>query len=216
MNTYTESIYHDLRREGYGARYALRLARLDAEADRAGVPRFPWGEFDVTLDGREYAVTVEPDPEPWRFGDDDVTGRLVERRDRWSTGYPDPVTPPAIALDERRAYEPGGCYDPTEHLAGKRRQGMARHAAWLAVRADLIAEAAPHVAEADYGEPRCCTVYVERDGAGFSVCGVEATGPLARVWIFDVIRENAAEVEYQIAERERAERGRRMALTAHG
>lgn len=187
--------YRRLRRR-FPARVALALARYDLAAERAGLSRWP-GDDIVTIDGREYAVTLEPDPGYWRYGDDDVTGRLIERRRSEWTGHPEPVEAPAVALDERRAYEPGPSYDPDEHLAALRRDGWAKGPSVVERRRELLADAAPHVAEADYGEPRCWIVTVERDGESASLGGVELVGDGEgdRSYVWEVVQDLAAEID---------------------
>lgn len=198
--TYTTTIYRELRRRGEGARFALRVARIDAAASAAGIDRFPqYTDGDpVTIDGREYRLTVEPDQDGWWFGEDDVTGRVIERGREWYTGHPSPVEPPAIALDEHYAYQPADYYDPAEQLAWRRRT-MSRHAAWLAARDDLLREAAPHVRERDYGESRCWGVTLTDDtGDSESLWGVELGDDFYdRCYVYDVVSDLAAELEYR-------------------
>lgn len=217
--TYTTTVYRELRRRGEGARFALRVARSDAAAAAAGIDRFPQCTDDgaVTIDGREYRLTVEPDPDGWRFGDDDVTGRVIEREREWYTGHPCPVEPPAIALDERYAYEPGGYYDPAEQLAWRRRT-MSRHAAWLAVRDDLLREAAPHVRERDYGESRNWIITLT-DEAGDSecLCGVDLGDDVYdRQYVYEVACDLAAELEYRRIEAAMRVGEALSAATCHG
>lgn len=199
--TYTTTIYDDLRRRGWRALDALRVARADAAAAAAGIDRFPQCTDDeaVTIDGREYRLTVEPDPDGWQYGDDDVTGRVVERERHWYTDHPEPLAPGSVALDERYAYDPGPTFDPAEHLAWKRRQGMARHAAWLAVRADLLREAEPYVRERDYGEPRNWIVTLtDETGEGDTLVGVDLGDPtFDRVNVYDIAADLASELEYR-------------------
>lgn len=200
--TYTTRVYDDLRRLGWTARDALRVARYDHLAEVAGVDGFPCYAVPepVVIDGREYRLTVEPEPEGWRYGDDDVTGRIVERARRRYTGWPAAIFDGRmVALDEHRAYEPGGCYDHAEHLAWKRRQGMARHAAWLAVRADLLREAEPYVRELDYGEPRNWIVTLtDADGRSESLCGVGlGYDAFDRGTVYGVAQDLASELVYE-------------------
>lgn len=218
--TYTTTIYRELRRRGEGARFALRVARSDAAAAAAGIDRFPQCTDDeaVTIDGREYRLTVEPDPDGWRFGDDDVTGRVVERERHWYTDHPEPLAPGSVALDDRLAYEPGPAYDPAEHLAWKRRQGMSRHAAWLAVRADLLREAAPHVRERDYGESRNWIITLsDETGDSESLCGVDLGDDVYdRCNVYDVVSDLAVELEYRRIEAAMRVGERLAAATCHG
>lgn len=219
--TYTSCVYDDLRRQGWRAVDALRVARSDAAAAAAGIDRFPGcGTGDpVTIDGREYRLTVEPDPEGWQYGDDDVTGRIVERARDWYTDHPAPIFDPRmVALDDRRLYETGPAYDPAETLAWKRRQGMARHVAWLAVRADLLREAEPYVREADYGETRNWIVTLtDADGRSESLCGVElGSDAFDRVHVYDVATDLASELEYRGIVAAMTVGERLAAATCHG
>lgn len=199
--TYTTTVYRELRRRGKGARHALRVARADAAAAAAGIDRFPqYGDADpVTIDGREYRLTVEPDPEPWQYGDDDVTGRVVERARNWYDDHPAPIEPGMVALDDRYAYDPGPAYDAASALAWRRRQGMARHAAWLAVRADLLREAGHYVRERDYGEPRNWAITLtDETGDSESLYGVAlGDDSYDRQYVYAVATDLAAELEYR-------------------
>lgn len=201
MTTHTTAIYDDLRKRGWRALDALRVARSDAKAAAAGIGRYPqYTDGDpVTIDGREYRLTVEPDPDGWQYGDDDVTGRVVERARSWYDDHPAPLEPGMVALDDRYAYDPGPAHDATEHLAWRRRQGMARHTAWLAVRADLLREAEPYVRERDYGEPRCWIITLaDETGECDNLCGVDLTGDVYdRQYVYDVASDLAAELEYR-------------------
>lgn len=218
--TYTTTIYDDLRRRGWTAGDALRVARADAAAGAAGIDRFPqyMQSEAVTIDGRRYLLTVEPDPDGWQYGDDDVTGRVLERARSWYDDHAAPLEPGMVALDDRYAYDPGPAYDAAEHLAWSRRQGMARHTAWLAVRADLLREAEPYVRERDYGEPRNWIVTLtDETGEGESLCGVDLGDPAYdRSYAFEVATDLASELEYRRVV-DRMEAGAKLAAaTCHG
>lgn len=199
--THTTTTYQELRRRGWRALDALRVARADAAAGEAGIDRFPQyttGE-PVTIDGRDYRLTVESDPDPWGYGDDDVTGRIVERARHWYTDHPAPLEPGMVALNDRYAYDPGPAYDHDSALAWRRRQGMSRHAAWLAVRADLLREAEPYVRERDYGESRNWVIILaDETGDRETLCGVDLGSDIFdRSYVHEVASDLAAELEYR-------------------
>lgn len=204
------------------------VARRDALAEAAGLSRGQdWADDEpVTIDGRAYRLTIEPDPDGWRYGDDDVTGRIVERdRDDW-TGHPRPVDPPMIALGGALAYDPGPAYDPASHLSVLRRSGMARGPAHERRRTDLLREAEPYLREWTanrYGpggdeRNRVLTLTDPDTGESASLCGMDGLSDdlFGRSWLYDVLTELAGEIEHRrLLAAERA-RDLAYAATAHG
>lgn len=223
--TYDQRTYTELRRRGEGALFALRIARTDALAEAAGLSRGQdWADGEpVTIGGREYRLTIEPDPDGWRWGDDDVTGRIIERPTDWATGYPLPIDACQVALSERLAYEwpeAGG-----ESYGGHGPRGMARGPAHVWLRAALSREAAPYLAEWEanhYGpggdDRNHVVTLAAEDGTTESLCGVDGLGDdiYGRGYLYDVLTGLAAEIEHRrLLAAERA-RDLTYAATAHG
>jgi hypothetical protein len=187
----TAELYKHFRRQGIPAKYAIGAAKH--EQDKRALPVDPYGGEFETDDGFTVRVEVEPD---WCHIDDvagDCFGTIHD------VCYASEVRNAGVWVDDSRAYFPSSTWTFQDRVEHARKQGMARHIAWLDAIESLKREADSYRAFAESGT--CCIkVTVERDEeeyASDSLGGVEDV--LACLVDYDMINDALSEAREQLA-----------------
>lgn len=222
-----ERHYRAARREDpyLPAARALARARAQQAAWSAGIPASPdyLHDEEVTIDGRAYLVTVEPDTEtrPEHFDCYGSVERVEPTERNYYLGAPEPDSPRIRVMTggDPWYYDPGVMYDAASHLDSWRRRGASRAESRERVRADLEREARWLIDHAISGEWWFRGVTVTAADApdlSASVWGVDGLDNEREgggsAYLLEVLSDLAWDVETQRLSRDVAE----LAVTAHG
>lgn len=194
---------------------ALWAARATTAAERAGIP--PWTTYlsdePVTIDGRDYLLTVEPDADAGKPSDHgDCYGEVFDVGDGYS-----PTWPTVRDGDQSWAYYPGDTYEPV----GPYRPGMAKGPAREAERAMLVREGWRYHHHRTGETPMfyVVTLTAADDPTNyFPLGGVDGLDDetFGRAYLWDVVQDLAAEVSGEAVRRAETARQATYATTAHG
>jgi hypothetical protein len=205
-----DETYRALRRE-FPAATALAIARRDAEAEAAGLPRCVYSDegYDVAIVGETFTVRVEPD---YDFGVDWL-GKVHERcqdRDYIAPYCYESVSWPCVALpagDDGSGTQGGyygplaTYYDPGEHWEPYAPAGMARGPASEWTRQELVREGV----RVRSGWTYVVTV-TDEHGNYDALCGVDLAfdgSATDRSYLWSTITGIAGIVQWERAEAER-------------
>lgn len=201
----------------------LRDLRWDRAGEAAGIPPWPDCLTDepVMIDGREYAVTVEPDQDAYPPSDmGDCYGEIREpTRDdieaNW--GNPPPVEWPEVRpAGQTWSYYPGDTWDPPTPY----HRGMARGPAREYVRS-MLTEEAWRYRQNQTGDVPMFYVVALRDVADNETTYLGGVDGLTdavhgRGYLWDVLQDMAAELAAEADQKRQEARKLLCAATAHG
>jgi hypothetical protein len=210
----TTETYRQLRREDpyMSARTALALAHADDDADRAGVPRWFYGDegYDLSIEGETFTLRIEYDYDfPPDWGD---LGSVKERdRDRdYIAPYCYESVPPwpcvALPAGSDGSGTQGGYYgpletyfDPGDSWEEWNPGGMARGPLREFLRRSLVAEGLRQRSTYQYG-----VTVTDDDENTMSLWGVDLSfdgSALDRAYLWHVVSDLAHEIRHGRAER---------------
>ena len=201
---------------------ALWATRQDRAGEAAGIPPWPDCLTDepVMIDGREYAVTVEPDQDAYPPSDmGDCYGEIREpsAREIEANYYnPLPVEWPEVRpAGQTWSYYPGDTYE-----ADWRPRGMARGPAREYVRS-MLTEEAWRYRQNQTGDVPMFYVVALRDVADNETTYLGGVDGLpdsvhGRGYLWDLVQEMAAELAAEADQKRQEARNVLCAATAHG